>query len=70
MLGATGPWAARKTIVTLAGRRTAGGAGAEPDVDTVLVLCTDFVAGEAPGHGTGRTALWCECGGATGLGAA
>jgi hypothetical protein len=29
----------------------------ETDVDTVLVLCTDFVADEAPGHGTGRTAL-------------
>ena len=57
-------------MVTLAARRTAGGAGAERNVGTVLVLCTDFVADEAPGHGTGRTALWCECGGATGLGAA
>jgi len=68
--GATGPWARRKTIVTLAGVRTAGGIWAETDVDAELVLNADFVADAAPGYGTGRTALWCECGGATGFGAA
>ena len=61
---ATGWWSAPSTAVDTTVSRAA-----VTCVDEELVLDEDVVV-EAPGYGTGRSALWCAGGGATGLGAA